>query len=116
MEKRNTIFVDKYPEEYQAVRDKENQQKEDALKIFGSYLISITNICFKKCIDTERIQLSKNEKNCLESCQGKMHMLYNKTLMKIYQEENFNLKRSTDFGDKYDLQNFLNFLKKDKEI
>ncbi len=114
MEKRNTIFLDKYPDDYQAIVDKEKQQKAEAIKIFSSYLISLTNICFRKCIDTDKLQFSKNENNCLEACQGKLHSLYNLTLKKFHLEENFNIKRSTDFGDKYDIQNLIEFLRKEK--
>jgi hypothetical protein len=107
MEKRNIIFIDKYPKEYESIQQKEIKDKQDALKIFGNYLISLTNICFEKCIDTTKIQFSNYENNCLDSCHNKFHALYYKTFVKYYNEEKLNIKRAFDYGDKYDILTYL---------
>ncbi len=116
MERRNTIFLDKYPDDFEAILDKQKRDKEEALKIYGNYLISITNICFEKCIDTSRIQMSKSENKCIEACHGKLHKLYYNTFTKFHTEETFNLNRATDFGDKYDFHSYLNRLKLKKNV
>lgn len=109
MEKRNTFFIDKYPQEYEAIREKQKQEKEEALKIFGNYLITITNVCFEKCIKTDKIYFAKSENQCLEACHKKMHALYNHTFSKFYHEENFSLQRATDYGDMYDFRSYIKY-------
>ena len=46
-------------------RDKAN--KEEATKSFGDYLISITNYCFDKCINSDSIYFSKSEEKCVNN-------------------------------------------------
>jgi len=112
MEKRNIVFLDKFSPEYEAIKEKQIKDKEEALKIFGDYLISLTEICFEKCIDTQKIKISKIENQCIDNCHEKLHKLHYKTFSKFYNEENFNIRRSYDYGDIYDLYNYLDNNKK----
>ena len=99
MEKKNVKFIENYPPEYKEILERQKREKEDAAKIFGNYLITITNICFDKCIKTDKIFFKKSENKCVEVCHNKFTDLYYKTFSKFYQEENFNLKRADGYGE-----------------
>ena len=82
-------------------REEEERQRNDAARKVGEFMISMTNICFNKCINLNKISLSKKEENCVNSCFNKFSDLnlysYNK-----FAEIDSNIERSNDYGDYYD--------------
>ncbi len=88
--------------ELQAKFDLEKQQKEEASKHMGDYLISLTNTCFDKCINTDKIIFTKNEDKCLNSCFYKFSELHFELLQKFKEiNKKINIERSEDYGDYY---------------
>ena len=84
-------------------RDLEKKHKEEASKSFGDYLISITNVCFDKCINTDSVVLTKKEENCITEFFNKFgeahHYAYRKFQYINNLTESDPLDRWKDFGD-----------------
>lgn len=96
-----------YSKELKEKRDREQKQKEDASKTFGEYLISITNLCFDKCMKLDNIYISKSEENCVQNCFYKFSEAHTYSFQKF---DNINnliesnaLSRSKEYGDYYGL-------------
>lgn len=93
--------------------EKQKKQKEEACKSFGDFLISITNFCFDKCINTDLMHFSKNEKKCVEDMFNKFVQAHQYTYDKFLNinsisENSSLLERSEDYGDYFGiLQTFL---------
>jgi hypothetical protein len=97
-----------YSKEYPAYQEKEKRKKEEALKQYSSFLISITNMCFNKCINTDSIYFNKTENKCIDSCFHKftdLNLYAYRKFREINKPMNFN--RAADFGDYYDYLEYL---------
>ncbi len=96
-----------YSKELKEKREKELKQKEEASKTFGDYLISISNLCFDKCMLLDNIYITKAEDNCVKNCFYKFSEAHTFSLKKFTNinktVENNTLSRSKEFGDFYDL-------------
>lgn len=91
-------------EEQRKAKEELKHQKQEAAKSIGEFLISMTNICFDRCIDTNKIQLSSIESSCINNC----FLNYNKFNLIAY-EKFYDLhfskstERADDYGDYFEL-------------
>jgi hypothetical protein len=100
--------------------DRQEKNKEEASKLFGDYLISITNLCFDKCMNTNEIYFSKLEDKCVENCFFKFsesHLYAYKKFLNINMfteienaSSNVYFERANDYGDYYGLLEYMNTL------
>jgi hypothetical protein len=85
--------------------ERDQKQKEEATKSFGDYLISLTNKCFDKCIDTDSIYISINEEKCVDAYFDKYYESHLYALNKFNEINNMTevntFERAKDFGDYY---------------
>jgi hypothetical protein len=106
MEIKNIIFFP-YSKELKEKKEKEQKQKEEASKTFGEYLISISNLCFDKCMNVDNVYISKSEENCVKNCFNKFSEAHTYSFEKFQKiniliEQN-TLSRSKEYGDYYDI-------------
>jgi len=89
--------------------ERDKKHKEESSKTFGDYLISITNVCFDKCINTDNIFMTKQEEKCIAEFFNKftdahIYSFYKfKNINNLIDENNnhSHLDRSKDYGDYY---------------
>lgn len=78
----------------------EKQHKEEGSKVIGDYLLSLTNICFDKCVSTDLIYSSSYENKCIERCFYTFSESYNYIYTKmnnVYKP--YNISRGYDYID-----------------
>jgi hypothetical protein len=88
--------------------EKEKKQKAEACKSVGDYLVSVTNLCFDKCIKTDSMIFSKKEEKCVEEFFHKFseahHYAYKKFNYINYITENSTFfEKANDYGDYFGL-------------
>lgn len=91
------------PNYSQYMKDKmqlEKQHKAEGAKIIGEYIISLSNICFDSCVNTDVIYISKKEENCLHNCLKKFSESYSYTYNKMNNVyKNVDLSPGLDYVD-----------------
>jgi hypothetical protein len=96
-----------YSKELKEKREKEIKQKEEASKTFGEYLISVSNICFDKCMNLDNLYITKSEERCVRNCFYKFSEAHTYSFEKFQNinilTEQIPLSRSKEYGDYYDI-------------
>jgi hypothetical protein len=105
MEIKKLVFIPP-PIEVRQKQEKIKQQKIEASKTFGDFLINVSNLCFEKCINVTQIYMSKSESKCLTKCYTKFTEAHDYSINKFASLnniiENKTLNRSNEFGDRYE--------------
>jgi len=88
--------------------EKETKQKEEVCRVYGNYLISLANLCFEKCIDTESIKFTKKEEKCVHEffykfVDAHQYSYYKFININKISEDPSHIERSDEYGDFYDL-------------
>lgn len=81
--------------------DRQKEIKQISSKIYGDFLVSATNICFDRCMDTTRLALSRAEGKCVRTCIDKLYAA-NECAMQKFRDTNekltqVNLLRANDY-------------------
>lgn len=62
-----SIIEYKFSPELKKKFEEKKKHDEEACKIYGNYLINMSNIIFDKCINLERPHFSREEEKCIRS-------------------------------------------------